>query len=159
VLPHDETKRGHARESRPASASIAARSSISGVVRKRTPIQGPDASTATAGLCHLRPQMQQNSLVDHLAGAGEKRRIPHGQLRSDRHTWRMSMPVIILNSSPATWESEPIPEDAMLSLPGLALALATSSGTVRAGSDGCTTRMNRVPPSLATGAMSRMKSR
>src|SRR5262249_11339080 len=37
-------------------------------------------------------------------------------------TCTMSMPVIILNSSPDTWMVEPAPEDAMLSLPGLAFA-------------------------------------
>ena len=34
----------------------------------------------------------------------------------------MSTPVIILNSSPATWGAVPMPADAMLILPGLALA-------------------------------------
>ena len=34
----------------------------------------------------------------------------------------MLMPVSILNSSPDIWIVEPLPDDAMLSLPGLALA-------------------------------------
>jgi hypothetical protein len=34
----------------------------------------------------------------------------------------MLTPVIILNSSPDTWMVDPLPEDAILSLPGLALA-------------------------------------
>ena len=34
----------------------------------------------------------------------------------------MLTPVIILNSSPATWAAVPLPADAMLILPGLALA-------------------------------------
>jgi DNA-binding transcriptional LysR family regulator len=37
-------------------------------------------------------------------------------------TWSMSMPAIILNSSPSTWSELPLPLDAKLSLPGLALA-------------------------------------
>src|SRR6266511_398703 len=37
-------------------------------------------------------------------------------------TCTMSTPVIILNSSPDIWIVDPLPEDAMLSLPGLALA-------------------------------------
>jgi hypothetical protein len=34
----------------------------------------------------------------------------------------MSMPVIILNNSPATCGGVPLPDDAIVSLPGLALA-------------------------------------
>ena len=34
----------------------------------------------------------------------------------------MLTPVIILNSSPATWGGVPLPAEAMLILPGLALA-------------------------------------
>ena len=34
----------------------------------------------------------------------------------------MSTPAIILNNSPATWDPLPMPPEAMLSLPGLALA-------------------------------------
>ena len=37
-------------------------------------------------------------------------------------TCTMSTPAIILNSSPATWGAVPLPAEAMLSLPGLALA-------------------------------------
>ena len=32
------------------------------------------------------------------------------------------MPVMVLNSSPATWDVEPVPNEAMLIRPGLALA-------------------------------------
>ena len=66
----------------------------------------------------------------------------------------MLIPVSILNSSPDMWIVEPLPEDAMLSLPGLALAYAISSGMVLIGSEGFTTTTlgKRIMP--ATGAMS-----
>ena len=69
----------------------------------------------------------------------------------------MLRPAIILNNSPATWGVDPIPADAMLILPGLALAKAMNSGTVLAGTDGFTsmTLGTRIMP--ATGAMSRMR--
>ena len=51
----------------------------------------------------------------------------------------MFTPVIILNSSPAIWGPVPMPGDAMLSLPGLALAYAINSGIVLAGTEGCMT--------------------
>src|SRR5215813_9708041 len=47
----------------------------------------------------------------------------------------MLTPVIILNSSPEIWFPEPMPADAMLILPGLALAWAMNSATVLTGSD------------------------
>src|SRR6266568_3888893 len=47
----------------------------------------------------------------------------------------MSTPVIILNSSPERCCVVPFPPDAMLILPGLALAWAMNSGTVLAGTD------------------------
>src|SRR5215831_12701568 len=47
-------------------------------------------------------------------------------------------PVIILNSSPAIWFPEPMPADAILILPGLALAWVMNSGTVLTGTDGFT---------------------
>src|SRR5260370_41721162 len=50
----------------------------------------------------------------------------------------MSMPVIILKSSPAICDEVPVPPDAMLTLRGLALAQAMKSGTVLAGTDGLT---------------------
>ena len=37
-------------------------------------------------------------------------------------TWIMSMPVIILNSSPDMWMVDAVAGEAMLSLPGLAFA-------------------------------------
>src|SRR5215467_9587988 len=40
----------------------------------------------------------------------------------------MSTPAIILNSSPAMWSPLPVPGDAMLSLPGLALAIGDELG-------------------------------
>src|SRR5262249_34413476 len=43
-----------------------------------------------------------------------------------------------LNSSPATCEVEPVPNDASVILPGLALASAINSGTELAATDGCT---------------------
>src|SRR5215472_19337719 len=48
-------------------------------------------------------------------------------------TWIMSIPVMNLNSSPATCCTDPMPAEAMLTLPGLALAKAMNSGTVLAG--------------------------
>src|SRR5262249_53019173 len=45
----------------------------------------------------------------------------------------MSIPAIVLNSSPDIWEGVPIPADAMLTLRGLAFAKAINLGTVLAG--------------------------
>jgi hypothetical protein len=45
----------------------------------------------------------------------------------------------------------------MLILPGLAFASATNSGTVRAGTDGCSTMTLGARLTAATGAMSWMK--
>ena len=69
----------------------------------------------------------------------------------------MSVPVMNLNNSPAICGDVPTPGDAMLILPGLALAKAMNSGTVLAGNAGTTTMTagSRLMP--ATGAMSRMK--
>jgi hypothetical protein len=47
-------------------------------------------------------------------------------------------PAIILNSSPDKCGPVPLPADAMLILPGLALAYAMNSETVLAGTDGLT---------------------
>src|SRR5262244_1518354 len=69
----------------------------------------------------------------------------------------MLMPAIIVNSSPNTWPGVPMPPDAMLSLAGLALAWAMSSGTVVAGTDGFTTMTLGTRVNPATGAISRMK--
>ena len=54
----------------------------------------------------------------HLAGEhiGERRRAAR------YGTCCMLIPVSILNSSPDMWIVDPLPDDAMLSLPGLALA-------------------------------------
>src|SRR5262245_18762969 len=72
-------------------------------------------------------------------------------------TWTRFRPAMMLNSSPAKCGWVPMPGDAMLILPGLALAYAINSGTVLAGTDGFTSiRLgNRTMP--ATGAMSRIK--
>ena len=67
------------------------------------------------------------------------------------------MPAAILNNSPAKWLILPLPADAMLTLPGLALACAMNSATVVAGTDGCTTIRLGVVMIPATGAVSRMK--
>ena len=69
----------------------------------------------------------------------------------------MLTPVIILNSSPATWDAVPLPADAMLILPGIGLGVSDELGN-RLGRNrwihhhDVGTRMM-----LATGAMSRMK--
>jgi hypothetical protein len=65
--------------------------------------------------------------------------------------------VIALNNSPAMWEMLPLPADAMLSFPGLAIAKAINSGTVFPGTDGWVTMTRGSRLILATGAMSRMK--
>src|SRR5262245_3832415 len=51
------------------------------------------------------------------------------------------------------------PPDAILILPGLALAYAIRSGTDLAETDGCTTSTPTPRTMLATGAMSRTKSK
>ena len=69
----------------------------------------------------------------------------------------MSMPVIILKSSPPIWDALPVPPDAMLILPGLALAQAMNSGTVFAGFDRFTSMTSGRLLIIAIGTMSRMK--
>src|SRR5262249_11114930 len=69
----------------------------------------------------------------------------------------MLTPVIILNSSPATCGAVPMPADATVILPGLALARAINSATVVAGTDGCASNTNGYQASPATGAISRLK--
>src|SRR5262249_33927926 len=71
----------------------------------------------------------------------------------------MATPVITLNNSPAKWDGVPVPADAMLILPGLALAEAINSGTVFAGTDGCTSMTRGVRMMHAIGAMSRRKTK
>ena len=70
----------------------------------------------------------------------------------------MSTPVMSLNSSPANRGELPLPADAMLILPGLALAYAMNSGTVLAGNEGWTSMTRCVRAIPATGAMSRIRS-
>ena len=47
------------------------------------------------------------------------------------------MPVRLMNISIVRWAAAPMPLDAKLSVPGLALASAISSCTLFAGTDGC----------------------
>src|SRR5271167_3320349 len=68
------------------------------------------------------------------------------------------MPVIILNNSPEIWSGVPIPADAILILPRLALAYAMNSGTVLAGNDGLTTMTSGERPMLAGGMGSLTKT-
>ena len=72
-------------------------------------------------------------------------------------TCAISMPAIILNSSPHTWGPDPTPAEAMLSFPGFALACAMNWGIVVAGKDAFTSMTKGERMILATGAMSRMK--
>src|SRR6516225_7684223 len=74
-------------------------------------------------------------------------------------TWTISTPAIILNSSPTTWCVEPLPADAMLILPGVALGVGVNSGQVLGGPDGFTSMMKQKVASPLIGAMSRMKSK
>ena len=69
----------------------------------------------------------------------------------------MSMPVVILNSSPPIWDVLPVPPDAKLILPGLALAQAMNSGTVFAGTSLFTIMTSGRMLIIAIGTMSRMK--
>ena len=66
-------------------------------------------------------------------------------------------PVIAMNNSADRCTEVPLPDDARLTLPGLALAWSMNSCTVLAGTLGCTviTFGTRIRP--PTGAMSRMK--
>ncbi len=68
------------------------------------------------------------------------------------------MPAACLNISPVRWIRLPTPEEAKVSLPGLALASATKSRTEFAGED-CGTTKAIVPSAMrATGAKSRCMS-
>ena len=60
-----------------------------------------------------------------------------------------------LNSSPDICSEVPLPDDAKVILPGLALAWAMNSATVRTGSDGGTTMMLASCMMLAIGVVSR----
>src|SRR5262249_30850688 len=68
------------------------------------------------------------------------------------------MPVIIRNSSPDRWLKFPVPLDAMLILPGLALAYSINSRPLLAGNDGLTSKTKESLLMLATGTMSRVTS-
>src|SRR5262249_32151211 len=56
-------------------------------------------------------------------------------------TCTMSTPVTLLNSSQYMWGALPIPAEATVSLPGLLLAKAISSGTLFTASDGIKRRV------------------
>jgi hypothetical protein len=70
----------------------------------------------------------------------------------------MLIPAILLNSSPAKWEAEPVPNEAIVTLPGFALAWAISSATLLAGTDGCATNIIGKAARPETGAISRRTS-
>ncbi len=59
-----------------------------------------------------------------------------------------------MNSSPVRWFTEPMPAEAMFSLPGLALPYATSSATVLAGASLDTASTFGTVENSATGAKS-----
>src|SRR5207249_1399542 len=69
-------------------------------------------------------------------------------------TWTRLTPVFSLNNSPVRWTFVPLPADAKLSLPGLALAYAMNSGTVVAGTEGFTAITLAARTMPATGAIS-----
>src|SRR5258707_668973 len=62
-----------------------------------------------------------------------------------------------LNSSHAKWLMVPVPNEAVLILPGLAFAWAMNSATVLAGTDGFTSTTNGRSTRPATGSTSRRK--
>ena len=66
-------------------------------------------------------------------------------------------PVIAMNSSPERWMVVPLPADAKLTLPGLALAYSMNSATVLAGTEGCTSMTFGPFARPATGTMSSRK--
>src|SRR5207237_1386033 len=72
-------------------------------------------------------------------------------------TWIILTPAIILNSSPAICEVEPVPYEASVILPGSALASAISSGMVLAGTDGLVTITSGKSTNPAIGAISRTR--
>src|ERR1700704_4483739 len=71
----------------------------------------------------------------------------------------MLTPVIVLNNSPAKGEVLPLPNEAMLILPGLAWASAMNSATVLAGSAGFTFIAKGKDARPATGIRSRNRSK
>ena len=64
------------------------------------------------------------------------------------------MPATILSNSPDKCGELPLPPDAKFIVFGFALAMATSSFTDFAGTDGCTTRMFGCETTSETGAKS-----
>ena len=71
----------------------------------------------------------------------------------------ISAPVIILNSSQATYGPVPSPAEAMFILPGFDFAYLISSGTDLMGNSGLTTITKGVRPMPATSIRSRAKSK
>src|SRR5215467_2483332 len=69
-------------------------------------------------------------------------------------TCTRSSPNDIRNCSPARWGWVPVPPDAKLYLPGLALINATSSSTLLGGSEGCTERTAGDLTAIVIGAKS-----
>ena len=73
-------------------------------------------------------------------------------------TCNMSIPVMRLNNSPERCPVLPVPADAKVSWPGLALASATSSFTLFAGNEGVTASRLTAMPSGVMGLKSRTGS-
>src|SRR5215475_15422584 len=69
-------------------------------------------------------------------------------------TCTRSSPNDMRNCSPARWGWVPVPPDAKLYLPGLALINATSASTVLGGSEGCTERTAGEVTAIVIGAKS-----
>jgi hypothetical protein len=66
----------------------------------------------------------------------------------------MTVPVMLLNSSPDRWADVPFPEVEYVYLPGLALSSATSWLTLVAGMDGLITSMLGWVASIVIGSKS-----
>src|SRR6202166_4029931 len=124
---------------------------------------GERVGSVTASALSLPALMYSTSvaMASHITCARPAMRWVSAGAAPRYGTWSMSTPAIILNNSPANCGVVPLPTDAMLILPGLALAYAMNSGTVLAGTEGCTTITMGTSVTPQTGAMSRtrLKSR
>ena len=69
-------------------------------------------------------------------------------------TWVMSIPAMVLKSSPARWPALPVLPEPKFSLPGFAFAYAMNSRTLAAGTAGFTTRTFGVDAIWVTGMKS-----
>ena len=69
------------------------------------------------------------------------------------------MPALRLNSSAARWLAVPAPDVPKVRLSGFALASATSSRTLLAGTEGCATSTLGTTPSSVTGASALPRSK